>query len=66
MSAQTEDRLVVAISSRALFDLVESHELASANTRLRPGDVLVAPPFAVGVSAVDVPGLGMLAANHLA
>jgi hypothetical protein len=35
---------------------------AALNTTLRPGDVLVAPPFAIGVADVDVPGLGMLRA----
>jgi hypothetical protein len=38
---------------------------AALNTRLRPGDLLVAPPFAVGVDEATVPGLGTLrAANH--
>jgi hypothetical protein len=35
---------------------------AALNTKLRPGDVLVAPPFAVGVQEVDVPELGTLRA----
>ena len=43
------------------FRWEHARELAARNTRLRPGDVLVAPPFAVGVQAVDVPGLGALA-----
>ena len=33
---------------------------AALNTTLRPGDVLVAPPFAAGVPEVEVPGLGTL------
>jgi len=48
------------------FRWERARELAAANTRLRPGDVLVAPPFAVGMPAVDVPGLGMLAADYWA
>jgi hypothetical protein len=37
--------------------------LAARNTTLRPGDLLVAPPFAVGVPHATVEGLGTLAAR---
>jgi hypothetical protein len=37
--------------------------LAARNTTLRPGDLLVAPPFAVGVPHAAVDGLGTLAAQ---
>jgi hypothetical protein len=37
--------------------------LAARNTILRPGDLLVAPPFAVGVPKASVEGLGTLAAQ---
>jgi hypothetical protein len=36
---------------------------AALNTVLRPGDLLVGPPFAVGVSEASVPGLGTLRAR---
>ena len=52
---------VVTDYEPAGFRWEHARELAAKNTRLRPGDVLVAPPFAVGVQAVDVPGLGALA-----
>jgi hypothetical protein len=42
------------------WDDVRAHALL--NTRLRPGDLLVAPPFAVGVPEAEVPGLGALRA----
>jgi hypothetical protein len=40
------------------FDLAAAREVATRNTRLRAGDLLVAPPFAVGVPEPTVPGLG--------
>jgi hypothetical protein len=46
----------------AEFDFVRARELAARNTRLRSGDLLVAPPFAVGVAEAAVPGLGILRA----
>jgi hypothetical protein len=42
------------------WDDVRAHALL--NTRLRPGDLLVAPPFAEGVPEAEVPGLGALRA----
>jgi hypothetical protein len=42
------------------WDDVRAHALL--NTRLRPGDLLVAPSFAVGVPEAEVPGLGALRA----
>ena len=42
------------------FDFESAHEIAARNTRLRAGDLLVAPPFAVGVGEATVPGLGTL------
>jgi hypothetical protein len=39
---------------------------AALNTTLRPGDILVAPPFEVGVPEVDVTGLGALRALRAA
>jgi hypothetical protein len=42
------------------WDAVRAHALL--NTRLRPGDLLVAPPFAAGVPEAEVPGLGVLRA----
>jgi len=42
------------------WEAVRAH--AVLNTRLRPGDLLVAPPFAAGVPEVEVPGLGALRA----
>jgi len=43
------------------FDFDHARDVAARNTELRPGDVLVAPPFAVGVDEGIVPGLGSLA-----
>jgi hypothetical protein len=48
------------VDSEFAWESARAH--AALNTRLRPGDVLVAPPFAVGVADVDVPGLGKLRA----
>ncbi len=44
------------------FDFASAREAAARNTRLRAGDLLVAPPFATGVAEAGVPGLGALAA----
>jgi hypothetical protein len=45
------------------FDFASARAHAARNTRLRSGDVLVAPPFAVGVGEATVPGLGTLASR---
>ena len=45
------------------FDFTEAREAAGRNTKLRAGDLLVAPPFAVGVPEAIVPGLGTLRAR---
>jgi hypothetical protein len=44
------------------FDFSAASEIAARNTRLRAGDLLVAPPFATGVSEANVAGLGTLRA----
>jgi hypothetical protein len=44
------------------FDFGRAREIAARNTRLRAGDLLVAPPFAVAVAEATVPGLGTLRA----
>jgi hypothetical protein len=44
------------------FSFEHAREIAARNTRLRAGDLLVAPPFAVDVSEATVPGLGTLRA----
>ena len=44
------------------FDFAGAREIAARNTRLRAGDLLVAPPFAVGVPEASVDGLGTLRA----
>jgi len=44
------------------FDFGHAREIAARNTRLRAGDLLVAPPFAVAVEEATVPGLGTLRA----
>ena len=44
------------------FDFEHAREVAARNTRLRAGDLLVAPPFAVRVPEATVPGLGTLRA----
>jgi hypothetical protein len=48
------------VDERFPWDDVRAHALL--NTRLRPGDLLVAPPFAVGVPEAEVPGLAALRA----
>lgn len=45
------------------FDFARAREIAARNTRLRAGDLLVAPPFATGVAEARVPGLGTLVAT---
>lgn len=47
----------------AAFRWERARELAAEHTHLRPGDLLVAPPFAVGVDEATVPGLGTLKAK---
>jgi len=42
------------------FDFERARKIAARNTRLRAGDLLVAPPFAVGDGEVTVRGLGTL------
>jgi hypothetical protein len=44
------------------FDFAGAREIAARNTRLRAGDLLVAPPFAIGVPEASVDGLGTLKA----
>ena len=44
------------------FDFANARELAARNTRLRAGELLVAPPFATGVPEASVEGLGTLRA----
>jgi hypothetical protein len=44
------------------FDFEHAREVAVRNTRLRAGDLIVAPPFAVAVAEATVPGLGTLRA----
>jgi len=44
------------------FDFGRAREIAARNTRLRAGDLLVAPPFAVAIAEATVPGLGTLRA----
>ncbi len=44
------------------FAFAAAREVAARNTRLRAGDLLVAPPFAVAVAEATVPGLGTLRA----
>jgi hypothetical protein len=48
------------------FDFERARALAARNTHLRPGDVLVAPAFAVGVTEGVVPGLGALVSRSTA
>jgi len=45
------------------FDFERAREIAARNTLLRAGDLLIAPPFAVGVPEATVPGLGTLRAR---
>jgi hypothetical protein len=44
------------------FDFAHARETAARNTRLRAGDLIVAPPFATDVPEVSVAGLGTLRA----
>jgi hypothetical protein len=44
------------------FDFAGAREIAARNTRLRAGDLLVAPPFATGVAEATVAGIGTLRA----
>ena len=44
------------------FDFAHAREVAARNTRLRAGDLLVAPPFAAGVPEATVAALGTLRA----
>jgi hypothetical protein len=44
------------------FDFGSAREIAARNTRLRAGDLLVAPPFRIAVEEATVPGLGTLRA----
>jgi hypothetical protein len=44
------------------FDFEHAREIAARNTRLRAGDLLVAPPFAAGVAEATLPELGTLLA----
>jgi hypothetical protein len=46
----------------ASFPWEEARAFAAENTVLRPGDVLVAPPFAEGIAEASVEGLGTLRA----
>jgi len=45
------------------FDFDGAREAAARNTRLRAGDLLVAPPFATGVPEAGVAGLGALSSS---
>jgi hypothetical protein len=44
------------------FDFAAAREIAARNTRLRAGDLLVAPPFATGMPEASIEGLGTLRA----
>jgi hypothetical protein len=44
------------------FDFAGARKIAARNTRLRAGDLLVAPPFATGVPEASLDGLGTLRA----
>lgn len=44
------------------FDFAGAREIAARNTRLRAGDLLVAPPFSTGAPEASVAGLGTLRA----
>jgi hypothetical protein len=48
------------------FDFAAAREHAARNTRLRSGDLLVTPPFAVGVDEATMPGLGTLSSRSAA
>ncbi len=45
------------------FRWEHARAFAAENTHLRPGDLLVAPPFAVDVDEARIPGLGTLRAH---
>jgi len=45
------------------FRWEHARAVAAEHTHLRPGDLLVAPPFAIGVPEGTVPGLGTLRTN---
>ena len=45
------------------FDFAGARDIAARNTRLRAGDLLVAPPFASAVPEASVDGLGTLQAS---
>ena len=45
------------------FDFAGAREIAARNTRLRTGDLLVAPPFATGAPEATVTGLGTLSSS---
>jgi hypothetical protein len=45
------------------FDFAGARDLAARNTRLRAGDLLVAPPFTSAVPEASVDGLGTLQAS---
>jgi hypothetical protein len=42
------------------FDFGSAREIAARHTRLRAGDLLVAPPFRIAVDEATAPGLGTL------
>src|SRR5262245_25300043 len=44
------------------FDFAAAREIAARNTRLRAGDLLVAPPIATGAAEAAVAGLGTIRA----
>jgi len=52
----------IATDHEPEFDFEASKEIAARNTRLRAGDLLVAPPFATAVGEATVAGLGTLRA----
>ncbi len=54
---------IVTDHEDAGFRWEHARALAAESTHLRPGDLLVAPPFAVGVPEATVPGLGTLSAR---
>src|SRR5712691_9024261 len=54
---------IVTDHDDAGFRWEHARALAAESTHLRPGDLLVAPPFAIGVAEATVPGLGTLSAR---
>jgi hypothetical protein len=48
------------------FAFERAREIAARNTKLRAGELLAAPPFAVGIDEAAVPGLGGLASRSSA